>query len=208
MNTIKLNVIGELTSSAEGGSGGGGGGNTPSGGESVAIIDFSSIGYGADDVKVVQDKAKADIAYSKTLYDAWAASNTNALSLYENNKTLIYAPDIDTSNVTNMGYMFNSCTSLTTIPQLDTSNVTDMVNMFYNCIDLKNLGGFKNLKVPLNLSSCVLLTHESLMNVINNLYDLTANGLNEKTLSIGSTNIAKLTADEIAIATNKGWTIK
>ena len=46
------------------------------------------------------------------------------------------------------------------------------------------------------------------MNVINNLYDLTANGLSGQTLTLGSTNMAKLTADEIAIATNKGWTIK
>ena len=133
---------------------------------------------------------------------------TNMGYMFNSCTSLTTIPQLDTSNVTNMGSMFYKCTSLTTIPQLDTSNVTDMVNMFYNCIDLKNLGGFKNLKVPLNLSSCVLLTHESLMNVINNLYDLTANGLNEKTLSIGSTNIAKLTADEIAIATNKGWTIK
>ena len=255
MNTIKLNVIGELASSAEGGSGGGGG-NTPSGGEGVVTIDFSSIGYDNDDAKFVQDKAKADIAYSKTLYDAWDASRTNTYNLYNNNKKIVYAPNIDTSNVTTMGSMFNNCSALTTIPQLDTSSVTDMSNMFSgckaltfipqldtssvtdmssmfyycselttipqlntsnvtdmggmfdNCSALENLGGFVNCKVSLNLSNSSKLTHQSLINVINNLYDLTANGLSGQTLTLGSTNMAKLTADEIAIATNKGWTIK
>jgi hypothetical protein len=52
------------------------------------------------------------------------------------------------------------------------------------------------------------------MNVINNLYDLNltydvANGgtLYTQKLTLGSTNLAKLTADEIAIATSKGWTV-
>lgn len=54
------------------------------------------------------------------------------------------------------------------------------------------------------------LTHESLMNIINNLYDLNltynvAGGgtLYTQKLVIGEENIAKLTADEIAIATAK-----
>jgi hypothetical protein len=41
------------------------------------------------------------------------------------------------------------------------------------------------------------------MNVINNLAKVSG-----KTLTLGTTNIAKLTEDEIAIATNKGWTVK
>lgn len=36
----------------------------------------------------------------------------------------------DTSNVTNMTYMFHGCSNLTTIPQLDTSNVSIMNGMF------------------------------------------------------------------------------
>jgi hypothetical protein len=45
------------------------------------------------------------------------------------------------------------------------------------------------------------------MNVINYAYDLTANGLSGQTLKFGATNLAKLTEDEIAIATAKGWTL-
>lgn len=356
MNKVKLNVIGEPTLSAEGGSNvkmetlqeiitaNGTYSFVPeektcydkadivvavsSGGEGSATIDLSPIGYTASDSALVQSKAQQDVAHSKTLYDAWDASKTSADSLYRDNEKLVYAPNIDTSNVTNMSYMFygcsalttipqldtsnvttisgmfagcsalasiprldtsnvtdmsnmlNSCSmlttipqldtskakfmnymfqkcsalitipqlntsnvmnmsymfhscskltsipqldtsnvtdmrnmfyscfALTTIPQLDTSNVTGMSNMFYSCSKLENLGGFLNCKVALDLSASTKLTHQSLMNVINNLYDLTANGLRGQTLTIGSTNLAKLTADEIAIATNKGWTVK
>ena len=45
------------------------------------------------------------------------------------------------------------------------------------------------------------------MNIINGLYDIATKGCNTQSLTIGSTNVAKLTAEEIAIATNKGWTV-
>jgi hypothetical protein len=76
--------------------------------------------------------------------------------------------------------------------------------MFTYCLALTNLGGFKNLKTNLDLSNCLNLTHDSLMNVINNL----ATVENNPTLTLGTTNIAKLTDNEIAIATNKGWIIQ
>lgn len=42
----------------------------------------------------------------------------------------------DTSNVTSMNKMFNSCSNLTSIPQLDTSSVVSMNNMFSHCESL------------------------------------------------------------------------
>jgi hypothetical protein len=45
------------------------------------------------------------------------------------------------------------------------------------------------------------------MNVINNLYDIASAGIKTQRLVLGADNMAKLTADEIAIATNKGWTV-
>lgn len=49
----------------------------------------------------------------------------------------------------------------------------------------------------------VLLTHDSLLNII----DVLADGVSGKTLQLGSANLNKLTAAEKAIATNKGWTL-
>ena len=126
-------------------------------------------------------------------------TNFNSMFFYCTNLTTI--PSLNTSNGTIFASMFAYCTNLTTIPLLDTSNGTDFSSMFYKCTNLTDLGGFKGLKADLNLTSSKKLTHESLMNVINNLAEVNTN----PTLSLGSENLAKLTDDEKAIAINKGW---
>ena len=132
---------------------------------------------------------------------------TDMRNMFYNCTSLTSIPQLNTSNVTTMYQMFNSCSSLTSIPLLDTSYVNDM-NYFFgwsNIDTLTDLGGFKNLSISITsyfLDVCPNLTVESLMNVINNL--ATVSG---KTLSFGSTNLNKLTAEQIAIATAKGWTL-
>ena len=87
---------------------------------------------------------------------------------------------------------------------MNTSIATDMVDMFLGCKSLTDLGGFVGLKVDLKLYHCSKLTHESLLNVINKASDVTAS---PATLTLGSTNLAKLTDEEKGIATAKGWTL-
>lgn len=71
---------------------------------------------------------------------------------------------------------------------------------------LQNITGeLTGWKIALNLSNCVNLTHDSLMNIINGLADLT--GATAETLTLGATNLAKLTDEEKAIATAKNWTL-
>ena len=135
-------------------------------------------------------------------------------------------PQFNTSKVLDFGSVFIGCRYLETIPALDASRVNKINSAFQNCTNLKNIGGFLNIgnnytqktanygNYMLNLSACTALTHDSLMNIINNLYDLNvrydvANGgtLYTQTLNLGSTNKAKLTAEEIAIATERGWSV-
>ena len=59
--------------------------------------------------------------------------------MFDSCSSLTTIPQLDTSNVTNMGHMFYSCSSLTTIPQLDTSNVSNMGSMFENCTSLTTI---------------------------------------------------------------------
>ena len=169
---------------------------------------------------------------------------TNTPQMFYGCTNLTTIPPLDTSNVTNMSYMFGSCTNLTTIPPLDTSNVTNMSYMFGSCTNLttipplngekltvvtgafsdckslENFNGLINLgqayqtsqsanysNYKLNLISSNKLTHDSLINVINNLYDIKTKGVKPQQLVLGNTNLAKLTAEEVAIATNKGWTV-
>jgi surface protein len=165
---------------------------------------------------------------------------TNMEYMFDNCESLKYIPQLDTSKVTNMSYMFHGCDNLITIPQLDTSNVINMRYMFngcnklvsipildcqnvtymlgifdfYNGSSLTDLGGFKDLgKQSVSaiskyfLEEATNLTHQSLMNVIENLYDRKANGLSTLTISFGTKNLNKLTDEEKAIAVNKGWAL-
>ena len=129
------------------------------------------------------------------------SNGTNFYAMFYNCTNLTTIPSLDTSNGTDFRYMFYKCTNLTTIPSLDTSKGTDFTSMFHSCTNLTDLGGFKGLKADLNLTFSKKLTHESLMNVINNLAEVDTN----PTLSLGSENLAKLTDDEKTIAINKGW---
>ena len=148
-------------------------------------------------------------------------------------------PLLDTSNVTDMNYMFYNCNSLETIPLLNTSNVNNMSNMFCGCSSLQSLplldvgkvtnmsnifaysnittltdlGGFKDLKIDwkdnYGLRLLPNLTYQSIINVINNLYDFRANGdeTTTRTLKINSKTYALLSDEDIALASSKGWTI-
>ena len=129
-------------------------------------------------------------------------------------------PNINTSNVTNMSEMFYGCIALETLPKLNCSNVERINGVVNNCAKLQNIAGFENLGkayktttqenyyyYKLMLSSSNNLTHDSLMNVINNLYDIKSKGCNPQSLVLGSTNISKLSAEEVAIGTERGWNI-
>ena len=137
---------------------------------------------------------------------------TDMSDMFDGCTSLTSIPQMDTSKVKKTGYMFDGCTSLTSIPLLDYNSVTDLGYMFgFGSLNkLTDLGGFKDLKVSSSsyfLDRVPNATVESLMNVINNLYDLTANGLSGKTINFGTTNLNKLTDEQKAVATAKGWTL-
>ena len=129
-------------------------------------------------------------------------------NMFNNCSSLTSIPQLDTSNVTDMGFMFTYCTSLTSVPLLDATSLTNADNMFGNdsfpLYKFTDFGGLTNLKVNLSLTPCPKLTHDSLMNVINEAADVTSS---PKTLTLGTKNLNKLTDKEKAIATNKGWTL-
>ena len=133
-------------------------------------------------------------------------------------------PQIDTSSLSNMAYMFYNCTNLTTIPQLNGENMGILSEAFYGCKSLENFNGIINLGqayqtsqsanynyYKLVLTSSTLLTEQSIINILNNLYDIKTKGCNAQQVVLGSTNLAKLTSEEgqtaLTNATAKGWTI-
>ena len=108
----------------------------------------------------------------------------------------------DTSNVTNMSSMFWQCYSLTSIPQMDTSKVTSMSDMFRSCSELEEIHMY-GMKVSFDISASTKFTESALVEILNNLANVTST----QTLTMGSTNLAKLTDEEKSIATGKGWTL-
>lgn len=153
------------------------------------------------------------------------AFNTDKVSkmqqMFRACKLLKTIPAFNTSNVISMSGMFQECESIDNIPELDASKVTNIgSNAFYKNSSLVNFGGLKNLGMaysPTNssnysdytfqLNASNGLTHDSLMNVINNLYDIATAGVQTQKLVLGSINLSKISSDEVALATSKGWTV-
>ena len=149
--------------------------------------------------------------------------------------TTLDVSNFNTSNVTTMSQMFYYCSGLTTITGLQNFDFTKAINlgkMFGYCDsltsldlstwdvekfktpyqfqdiinDCKSLADFyppKNINTDMKVDKSPVLSHDSLMRIINNLMTTTST----RKLILGATNKAKLTDEEIAIATGKGWTV-
>ena len=138
-----------------------------------------------------------------TVPQFYTSNATDMSFMFFGSKKLKTVPQFDTSNVTNMSDMFGSCGYLETVPQFDVSNVTNMGNMFYRCDYIKQIH-MVNINANLDISYSTRFTREALIEIIGNLKAQTSG---TKTLTMGSTNLAKLTEEDKAIATNKGWTL-
>ena len=72
-----------------------------------------------------------------------------------------------------------------------------------SCSDrLENYTG-TNICTNENYSNSLRLTPASLKSILNRLQTVSST----KTITLGEQNLLKLTAEDIAVATNKGWTV-
>ena len=118
-------------------------------------------------------------------------------------------------NTKQIGYsIFQGCQSLkivslpSTITETSNDCLTTTSSSYYSfdgCTALEDvqLGQDWNMSLRLDVSNN--LTVDSMVAMFNSLKDLT--GDTAKTLTLGSTNLAKLTDEQKAIATNKNWTL-
>lgn len=132
--------------------------------------------------------------------DTGKVNKMTSMFEYCNNITTI--PLLNTSNVINMNYMFSGCNQLISVPALDVSKVTSFYQCFAACINLKSIL-MTNIGDNLDISASIKFEREDLLTILNNLKTVTET----KTLTMGSRNLAKLTDEDKAIATNKGWTL-
>lgn len=124
-------------------------------------------------------------------------------------------PLIDLSNViatNNTSATFSLSTYLTTLPlkvsENTIFNTTNNYNgTFYNCVSLENLTIEGTIGNDINFSTCIALSADTIYNqVIKNLKNYKDSGTTH-TLTLGATNLAKLTDSQKAEATEKGWSL-
>ena len=94
------------------------------------------------------------------------------------------------------------------LSSFNTSNVTSMDSMFNGCYSLTSLTLGANWAPNEKVTSLLLhnsskLTHDSCLDVLNKLAPRT----NSPTLQLHATTKALMSADEIKIATDKGWVV-
>ena len=121
-------------------------------------------------------------------------------------------PFIDLSNKGNennaiaTAYVFANNKKLKRL-EIKVSKTTTYSNSFNSCSALENLSVSGEIgQAGFSVSASTKLTHDSIMSIINALYNYSGSG-KTYTVTLGSTNLAKLTDAEKAIATEKGWTL-
>lgn len=166
----------------------------------------------------------------------WDFKNvTNVASMFSNVglKTIDTSTWLNANNVTNFANFCNVATS----EYITLTFSGSMWAIMHNCKNVKhitwknctvsidnysfpNFGDAKNAEWQITFDNAVIsaengtlgvlnyynhLTVESLMSVINALADRT--GMDSDTLTLGSAHLAKLTPEQIKIATDKNWTV-
>lgn len=99
---------------------------------------------------------------------------------------------------------FYTCANLVEIGAFDLSEATTLVNAFDYDAKLKHIH-LKNIPVSFDISASTQFDEADLVEIIGNLVNLT--GKPSQTLTMGATNLAKLTDAEKAVAINKNWVL-
>ena len=147
--------------------------------------------------------------------------------LFQNCKSLKSIPDMNFRNVLNFtgngstsssNSWIGNCTSLTSIGVIDCDNIVNFNYAFGGAANtnITQFGGFRNLGKRYNLTNtnssygfpyAPNLTYESLLNVIDGLYDRASVGYPVLTLKMHTNHMALLTDTDIAAAVAKGWSL-
>lgn len=118
-------------------------------------------------------------------------------------------PVLDARNATSMSYAFGSNAEVREIEKLMISEkMTSFSSAFSGAAKLEKLIIEGTISKNFDVHWSTLLSHESLISILNALKDYSADpGGTTWVVTLGTENVNKLTDEEKAIATQKGWTI-
>ena len=180
--------------------------------DTSAVTDMRSMFYGCSKLTTLDLSS----------FNTSAVTNMHEMFKYCDRLTTLDLSSFDTSAVTSMGGMFDNCERLTTLDlsSFDTSAVTNMSSMFYNCNNFTTIIGthtleevqagtvkaMRGLKVNISFSDSPNLERASILALFYGRADLTGN--TKQTISLHATAKARLTAEDIKIATDKNWDVQ
>lgn len=144
--------------------------------------------------------------------DQWDVSNwapTSMSNMFGNccSLTKVDLSKWDCSNwtITRIDTLFGHDYNLQTIilpVSLDLSNVTNVTDIFRNITMLQNINKM-GVPMAVNYSEMQLLSAESIIGILESLPTVST----ATTITFGANNLRKITAEQIAVATQKGWTV-
>lgn len=141
------------------------------------------------------------------LLDTSTSTNFNYMFAVSN---IVDAPTLDLTKcgVDNFQYTFYSAAKCKSIKLINVQETLKFTASFTGCTALESITFDGTIGNNISFSKSSNLTHASIMNIIEHLRDLVADGITTKTtLTLGATNLEKLTDEEKAKATQKGWTL-
>lgn len=157
-------------------------------------------GNGATDIAATLEQR--GLKMDTTLCGYWAC-------MFQNAKTK-RLPELNCSHAMDYGdeglYYTFANSKVETIDKMIVVEELKYTSTFNGCANLKNIIFEGVIGNNISFQASPLLTHDSLMSIINHLKDFSGT-TTTRALTLGSTNLAKLTDVEKAIATQKGWTL-
>ena len=172
------------------------------------VTDMNSMFYGCSSLTSIPQFDTSNVES----IDFWLYNCTNITEVNSFNLSKI-------SDFGDSGYSsaFYGIKNLITIGELQCDNLTNIGSfLYYTNEKLINFGGIKNLGMQPTLSgtsgsafmkNMPNLTYESVLNVLNGLYDRASAGYSMVTLKMHANHMALLSDEDISIATSKGWTL-
>lgn len=132
--------------------------------------------------------------------------------------------EIDTSNITSFNDFLYNCHSIKELPLLNFKSAKSIGSWAFYTTNLEKTAGLKDVGMAyettkaenysaysIDFHFCTKLLEQSLINILNNLYDIKTKGCKPQKVVFGSTNLAKLTSEEgqqaLSNAQAKGWTV-
>ena len=145
---------------------------------------------------------------TKAIINCSLGERTNIGSLFAGCTQLVsleFGANFDTSNITDMEYMFSRCSSLTSldISNFNTSNVTTMYNMFSDCkslttLNLSNFNTSSVVRMDSMFSGCSSLTALDLSNFntsnVTSMYYMFSNCSSLISLDVSNFDTSNVTA--------------